>query len=223
MWTAAVLLSASLVGSSPPAAEPTVAVEIAFDWKAAGEAPGVQVPVELHRLDGEAEPVRLVADIPGVAVAEVPAGLWRIRALSPEVFVETLLEIDAPDPGEKAPLRFELTARQASRLTASLRLPAGSRGDKSELPSAAQLLFDGRSASVDVKGDAACTVSELLELECKAPRGLLDLQLQVADFAPIYRWDLAAEREAPLGKLVLRPGASISGWIVAPGDGVDLA
>lgn len=60
------------------------------------------------------------------------------------------------------------------------------------------------------------------ELSCIAPRDTRSLKISVEGFVPIYRWDLAElEETLDLGRLELRRGSSISGWV--DGEGVEEA
>lgn len=63
--------------------------------------------------------------------------------------------------------------------------------------------------------DAPCAVADN-RFTCPVPAGEIDARLRSPGFAPVYRWGLETDGRNPLdlGRVVLRAGASLSGWIV---------
>lgn len=68
----------------------------------------------------------------------------------------------------------------------------------------------GEALPCEQKGDA---------FRCRAPAGLRSLRLRVAGYASVYFWDQQFSPSSPkdLGKIRLRPGASLSGWVAEGG------
>lgn len=93
----------------------------------------------------------------------------------------------AVEPGEKLPTELAVKIRAA-------RVP----GRKPDVP------------EVVVR----CPVGKLGELSCDLPATLLDLTIQAQGFVPHNRWAVRLERDKtlPLGRLLLKKGASVSGW-----------
>lgn len=63
---------------------------------------------------------------------------------------------------------------------------------------------------------AACPVNETGEFTCELPAALIDLTFRTEGYVPVYRWAVRIEaaKDRDLGKLLLRPGASLSGWAI---------
>lgn len=70
------------------------------------------------------------------------------------------------------------------------------------------------------KGQLSCPVDPRGRFRCELPAATYDLSFSLAPYAPVYRWQatVPAGRNFDLGKLALRQGASVAGW-VATDDG----
>ena len=101
-----------------------------------------------------------------------------------------------------------------------------------ELPDDLQVKSRFRSVKLvkkdaqSVEGTVDCTVRDAdaekpagtksaPRLECRVPAGKLALRIRASGYVSHYFWDrtLEAGEELDLGKLVLRPGASVVGWV----------
>jgi hypothetical protein len=60
----------------------------------------------------------------------------------------------------------------------------------------------------------ACPVDAHGRFRCEVPSGTHDLALRAAQYVPFYRWSVLIDRNAPrdLGTLLLKKGASLTGW-----------
>jgi len=74
------------------------------------------------------------------------------------------------------------------------------------------------AAKVFAEIEERCPLDSKNRFRCTIPAGSFDLRLRAAGFVTQYRWGAQVPRHRALavGTLVLRPGASIVGWIDAP-------
>ncbi|MEM1180139.1 MAG: carboxypeptidase-like regulatory domain-containing protein [Acidobacteriota bacterium] len=176
------------------------------------------VPLSFEGDDGRSFDLNVVAlgsfDIP------LGRGRWRVSSRHPAVFVDERFDLDSEDSTVLA-VELELKAQPAALVRATLRPTGGDegRGDGPEAVLHVTALGQGERHEWGV----TCATEPRLRLACKVPRGLWDLRLQVDDFAPIYRWSIEVAEDVDLGQVALRPGASLAGWVFAPGAGVDLS
>lgn len=70
------------------------------------------------------------------------------------------------------------------------------------------------ATSIPAGAAAACPVNEKGEFTCELPAAMIDLTFRAEGYVPVYRWAIRIEaaKDRDLGKLLLRPGASLSGW-----------
>lgn len=95
-------------------------------------------------------------------------------------------------------------------------------------PESVGLTFQGADLNgLALAGQIPCTVHDD-HFTCRLPATVLDLRLDIDDFAPTFFWqhDLAKVSDAStrshhLGTVELVVGASVSGWVVGPSDAVD--
>jgi hypothetical protein len=79
-----------------------------------------------------------------------------------------------------------------------------------------QFLRSGtRGSPNSLAGHTARCPIDSYRVRCRLPAGPHRLRLKMPGHVPVYRWDLtlAAEHTLDLGRLVLKPGASVSGWV----------
>ncbi len=102
------------------------------------------------------------------------------------------------------------------------------KGVRERPPRVAVRLSASRSATHGLgprKATVVCPVDEERRWRCALPATQLDLLLEIGGFVPHYRWgiDLKEGTTRNLGKLILRQGASVAGWVeieegnIAPG------
>jgi hypothetical protein len=67
----------------------------------------------------------------------------------------------------------------------------------------------------ELSGRVVCPVSKTLSWECRVPAGVFDFRFQAAGFVPRYQWGVtvSAGKTRKLGKLDLRRGTSVLGWV----------
>lgn len=168
------------------------------DSSAAGAAP-----------DGVAEPIPQ-----GVTVVELGPGLWTITATGSRSWVA---------PGDVRIVGTEsvdvpLQAWPAARIRGRLSLDAASGATASDLslvvrsPPEANRPVPRVAVECRFKGDA---------FACDVPAVPIDAVLRAPGHAAAYFWDLnsSAERPLDLGKVVLRAGGSLVGFVHGPAGG----
>lgn len=119
-------------------------------------------------------------------------------------------------PAEGESVRMRLWP--SGSLSATMVLPRHDRP-----PDAVRARFrppPSREGLVEPAGEVACPVEER-RFVCRLPAGEHDLRLEFDPFVRIYRFgvDVAADGPTDLGRLELRRGASLVGWVEAEGPG----
>lgn len=176
----------------------------------------VTVRVELRgeteqRIETEGSP----SDILVIALPEDPSA----QGISAEI------RIDAPGFwGPSLPLL--LTERET---TARIRLhPTGElRGqviaEEATLPETLAVHFRSAPGPEETPLESEHSIECPIEdgkLRCQVPAGSLDLRFRARGFVSVHRWgfDLPPHQTRNIGRLVLRRGASVVGWVVASGE-----
>jgi hypothetical protein len=210
------------VTGSPAAVPLVVAVELPKPAPGAAEE---TVPVRVTALRrGQGGEEAQVAEVkaPGRATFRVPAG--------------AVVEVAVAAAGYWAPPRTVLAGAEAGPVRFSLR-PTGvlqaavTTALGAPLPAALTVRFrDAPGKPRFEKGllqeverpehSLECPLAEG-RLRCEVPAGSLDLRLRHRGFVTHFRWGLAvpAHGTAELGRLVLRPGATVFGWVSGEGEG----
>jgi hypothetical protein len=114
-------------------------------------------------------------------------------------------------PGERLAYKFNLWPK--SRVAGSVTVEPGEK-----LPT--ELAVKIRAAQIPGRKPdvpevlVKCPIGKLGELSCDLPATLLDLSIRAEGFVPHNRWAVRLERDkaTPLGRLLLKKGASVSGW-----------
>jgi hypothetical protein len=147
--------------------------------------------------------------VPGEAVIALPAGwAWRIRSASPQWWTE-----EQWLPKLLAAPESTVTVRlfPAGKLITRLQLPPGG-----QRPAALELRFQTvpDAASRVSRTTIACPLNGE-RYQCSLPAAALDLRVKAEGFIPKYLWGVGVKpgAEHDLGKISLKRGASIVGWV----------
>ncbi len=185
----------------------------------------VRGDVELATLSGQGEAVwygktsretqnfEIAASHP--AALHLPRGRWLIRLAIPGFWA--------------APIQLELGA-EATTVDAVLWPSGVVSGGFTDLPKGEPaprevMVFFRPDPKVDKAkapppGRVTCPVDDDLAFSCKLPLGKFDLQFRVGSFIPRYAWgvQLASGSEKKLGRIDLRKGSSVLGWVATADD-----
>lgn len=211
-FTCFVFLVLPLLGLQPGLSQGQVPVEVGIELTPKiieGESLGGSIV--FRPLSGGGEPVSL----PVKGARQMTISLPAETAWEVEPRIERYWALPSPirsgRPGER--LAYKLNLWPESRVTGTI---AAEHGEK--LPS--ELAVKIRAARIPGRKPdvpeviVKCPVGKLGELSCELPATLLDLSIQAEGFVPHNRWAVRLERDKalPLGRLVLKKGASVSGW-----------
>lgn len=165
---------------------------------------------------GPAETVDISVAAPGNASLALAAGLWRLRAEAAGYWSPPL-EIWRADDGQPSAhtLRLWPTGSLAGAVDVSQDMPR---------PDELTIRFQATPpAAGPPLGRLVCPLQDD-RFRCSLPAGVLDLRVRASGFVSHYRWSasLPAGSTLDLGRLELRPGASLVGWVETV-DGVSFA
>lgn len=174
----------------------------------------------LRPLSTASEPVSL----PVKATRQLTVSLPAETAWEVEPRIERYWALPSPirsgRPGER--LAYKLNLWPKSRIAGTIAVEPGVK-----LPT--ELAVKIRAARIpNRKPDVPevlvqCPLGKMGELSCELPATLLDLTIQAEGFVPHNRWAVRLERDKalPLGRLVLKKGASVSGWVQVEEGAID--
>lgn len=148
--------------------------------------------------------------IPETVRVELEPGAWELTLEAPGCWVPAKKVLLGT--AEAKSVRFEVWGTTLAR--GHLRAPAGEG-----LPSEVRLTFGAAFSSgpaQDPAGWVDCAVGESGRFSCSVPATALDLRLSAEGFAPEYWWGAELQAGVPLelGAVVLKPGASLVGWLL---------
>lgn len=114
----------------------------------------------------------------------------------------------------------------AGRVKGRLTTPRGVSGPDT-LSVAFQSAGGGQSPGplqTTVTESSSCSVFEDGSFSCTVPAGRLDVKLRAPGFASLYFWRIPIEPGGvkDLGRLTLKPGGSIAGWVTTEDEAADL-
>lgn len=159
-----------------------------------------------------------------------PVGVWTVRVegsrrsfpVRAEATTPWLVSVHAPGywaapkvvrDGNPLTIALVPTSLLVGQLVAPERLPQ---------PAALTVDFEALDKPEERHGgsflhELACSIKGTT-WQCPMPIGKWNVRLGLPDYAPIYRWAVEVVQKIPtqIGPAVFRPGASISGWVVAP-------
>jgi hypothetical protein len=202
-----------LVGAALLAA-PLLAAPVVVVTAVQGAEPRpVEVRMRAVRVSGSGTPIERVFTAPGNESIELPEGNWEVSLRSPAHWSAPV----AVTAGE----RVTIDLWPAGTLRGTLK-----SGQKPHEVEALRVHFTSAlsdQAAGVVTGDAPCSIEED-RWNCSVPAGRYDLRLIARGYAAEFRWDqsVVAGKETNLGALVLRPGASLMGFVTA-GRGIEAA
>lgn len=207
------LLLVNLVGFL--LASPLAATELQILLRPRGETPiegSSPAQIVLEALDGPPNAETLTREVapPGPLELDLPAGrTYRLSVLL---------------PGFYAADRIVHTEDETQDLSVSL-FPTGTISGDVEVPGGNEipetltvsLSSPPGSGSELPAGEVSCPIQES-RFRCEVPAGVADLRLRFHRHIGHYFWAVKIEEhgELDLGTLVLRRGASIVGWVLAP-------
>ena len=215
----ALALLQAVVAGEVEAAETALRLDLSRADRGVEEV-GARIRLESTSGSGGAGHRRVSVTIPGAIEVLLPEGSsWILSLEAPGLWTRRRLVKLGPRGAT-----IEIVAYPAVVVSGRLLVPPGET-----LPGEVELRFRpaaGSAADSDLPpGLQPCPVGQDGTLVCALPRGTMDLRVAAEGYVPLYRWrvDLAEKESGNLGGLGLRRGASLSGWIQAPGRRVDLA
>lgn len=152
----------------------------------------------------------LGADLKSINLAP---GRWRLAGSAAGVWIEEK-EVDVEGAGTRDVL---LRGWPAGTITARLNL--GPQGKTAPELRVAFRADPGSGAqggtSVPEQGQALCSAG-FSPLVCRLPKGVFDLRILAAGYAPVYRWSVgvALGEKTDLGALELAHGGSVTGFLL---------
>ncbi len=210
--------SASATAGAPPTSAPDGAMStrsVAVEVHAEHPPKFIRLEVETSVPGGSAAVETLDVPLVGgrgrLAVEAAPNSQIRIGSPERRFWVEQP-EVDH-ETGEARVLVLP-----ASAVDASIEISG-----KRELPSELKLFLHPPDSAAPKSEEqprpfeVTCKLTERLVPPCKIPAGRWHLRLKAPGFVPVYRWSFlaTAAKTASLGDVVLVPGASVSGRVVA--------
>ena len=150
--------------------------------------------------------------LPGQLKLDLPEGTWEIRLRSPAHHAQPLT-LHLPPSGAKEKMQWWPLVE----LKGVLRWPATEKA-----PTVARARFGLGPGNKDgPRGEVECPVDSAGKFTCPVPQAKLDLRIRAATFVSHYFWglDLSQAAARQLSTLALRPGASLSGWVLTSEGG----
>ena len=223
-WLALLVLGCSPSLAQEPHAQPLATVEVSLRF-AEGVPAGEerQVSLALRRIPAPAElqegieaEIEMDVSIPGESSIDLPEGTtWKLILRSEGLWAAE--QLVKAGPGK---VRSKVTGYPAGAVGAHLVLSAHRAAPE-------QVVLRIHPTENDPKAPRAqirCPVEEKM-IQCGAPKGVYDVKITAAGHVPTYRWgqEIEAGKTLDLGRIRLRAGASITGWIAAPDRGFDFS
>lgn len=197
------LVSFLLVGAGAPAVPIRVAVELRG---VPPQTEPLQGQLKLRSNAGKTLEISLQA--PGEREIPLPPGDWEARFEAKGFWSETVTV-----SSQLASTTSRVRVFPSASLQGKVVLPAGEK----PLPALTVRLQPpfGPGQEKDLAIALSCPMQDG-KLACEVPAGRFDIRLRAeAGFAPVYLWDfpIPGGKETDLGEIVLRRGASVSGWV----------
>jgi hypothetical protein len=171
-------------------------------------------------LDRKGEEIRLAVGAERTLSAKTPAGkAWEVDA---EIQGYWALGGILRPPAANGVAVGHLDLWPAGTLSGSLKMLDRGVAYPQELP----LSFESPPATnrqqTIGKALVLCPVDLRGQWKCEVPAGVLDLTFRAKSFVPRYRWGLhvPAGQTLSLGRVELRKGASLSGWVEVEGGSI---
>jgi len=182
--------------------------------------PDINGHVELRPYRSEGENLTVAVENAQVAPAALPAGsAWLATPKIPGYWGRPVL-IEARQEASLSRVAIELEA--LGKLSGRFVVPRGEalpRRLEIRLVSSPKTLRSRRPP----RGSLTCPVGKDGSWVCEVPAAEVSVMISAEGYIPLYRWSLAVEpwQERALGKLPLRRGASLSGWVEVAGGEID--
>ena len=203
-------------------AEQTAPVELRLSVDGPAEEGAARVSLAIRLAEEGNETSRTLSDetivAPGAGSIAFPVGRWLLSASAPGLWAEETA-VDVGADGGAVAIRM--------RRTAVVRVRVSVPESRDRPPDALTVRF---SPSPEVplaldlpKGEVSCPLRGE-EWKCSIPAGEMDLMIRARGHVSHYFWGvaLAVGAERDLGAIVLRPGASLTGWLeMEDGSSVD--
>jgi hypothetical protein len=167
--------------------------------------------VTLRSVDGPPPPAVQPVTAEGAAVEVPPGTVWDVTVEIPGYWCRRERVTTAPAGTEAV---VQISVWPLGKLSGSVQVSGGKPMPK-ELFAATVAPRRPAARGVLLKGLVSCPVDAKGTWTCEFPASKLDLAFSAPGFSPQYRFGVAVPlaKAANLGTLVLKPGASVAGWV----------
>jgi hypothetical protein len=167
----------------------------------------VEVLLRALRVGGADTPIQQVVSVPGNHPLQLPPGNWEVTIESPALWSQPVVVTQSEAARiDLWPIGFVHGTFKGQRKRTAI--------------DALRVLFtavdraNAETADFPVSGETRCAVDGTA-WRCPVPAGRYDLRLVARGYAAEFRWDqlIPAGKDSSLGTMVMRPGASLSGFV----------